>query len=112
MATVDASGIDCSDLVHAMWMQCPSDPYGCARAMETFDRDECIKELERNEMVIEYVCGRAIMTDFGNMSALDPWFYEHNCRHDMSCDTGALARIVARLRSAALTSDIASLHIV
>lgn len=79
MATVDISGLDKLEVVHALWAMARPAPTFLDRKLATpsFDQATAKAVLESGRPYFDYLCGRALKTDFSG-SLLDPRLYDRD----------------------------------
>lgn len=99
--TVDASGIDVYVLLREMWAQAPVASFFAASGMSPppLDDSELAHLFDDGNDHVDYLAGRPIKTSFRDMAALNPAGFDRDCGGYDSHNTGALARIVEKLRA-------------
>jgi len=84
MSTVDISGLDIHDVVRALWRETNfiGTPLQIVRHIPSATPKEPsnqeIDEALKMRSTIDYIAGKPIKTDFSNIYAVDPFYYDRD----------------------------------
>jgi hypothetical protein len=94
-ACLDCTDIALDDLIRALWEAAEPAKYFTmtGAAPPRLDLEKYHKYARRGRHWVDYLCGRAIKTNFEDMSAISPIGYDH------THGEGAFARVVSALHS-------------